>query len=1128
MRHAVGNQKTAYGRGTFLRWFWGLGVLIVFVSPAVSFSQGVPEAEDKEFEQAIEKFSQANKEQREQMEPGFKAMLEEKNKERAEIYRQIEDIMNEKRGAIGEAIKHLEAFVTRHPNHRKYTPEVMLRLAELYYDAAQDAYARAQEEYDQKVKLYNRGKIAELPPEPTKDYDKTINVLKKLVENFPDFEKIDEAYFTLGFCYKELGNEKEAEEALGQVVKLRPQSEWAPKASVLLGDMYFWAGKYPEAVEAYGKALSVAGLATKDIDLYIRALYMYGWAHFQKNDYPNAIKLFKRLLTEIDEWQKVGEADDPKTIERRKKGMQIRKEIIGYLGVSLADEDWDGDGLQDPDFSVRRALGYLNEGKSFENEVLEKFADTLYETHLEQKQRMAIEAYNVLMDRDPLNPKNPSIKEKIVAVYDDLREQENSIKERLDLVKRFGPGTAWYEANKNNPEVIAQVDKQVELALEGAAGYYHMQAIELMKQSKATGDPKFGAKALENYRAAAQLYRQYLEKFPQSKESYKLTTYLAECLYNAFQFEEAAKVYEKVRDWEGEKEFLELAAYNVIDSIEQECRKRVKDGVLDPKDIPGEITEVQEIAGSEGGEEGIKSVTPKPIPPLTEWWVKAIDAYLAKGIKPEKDPELPARLAYRAANEYYKYLHLDEARRRFVDVIEKFPNTVVASYAAVNIINSYKMVNDWANVQLWAKKIEEKGLGKPEERAKLQEEVRMYQIGAQFKEAEKLFDSGDYVKAAETFVALVDKDPKNKFADQALQNAAVAYQKAKRYDSAYRVYERIVTEYPDSKYVEGALIQMGETSEKFFDFEKAIRSYDLLRKRFPKSKAAPYALYITGYLLEAEGRGDEAARTMEEYVKTYPDEPEAPTTLLRASKIYQKIGKDADAIRTINLFVSRYGKDPKWSEVAVEALARIAEMYYAKGNRAEFERAARTVLKEFEARHIEPGKPVAAYPAKFQFMMTEPLFKEYEGIKLTGSQAEQGRRIQKKMELLRKLEGEYKKVIDYGVVEWIHASLYKVARAYELFADALYQADVPQMSEEEMETYRQELDNEAARYLEVAQKSYRQMIEAARATNISNEWVNKAREAMNRYSPQEFPLFKEEKRVVETQIWHIPPFEEEL
>jgi TolA-binding protein len=1113
----------AFGFFPLLNRLSGFGALVIFAIPLALFAQGTPEMGDSEFEQAVERFYQASSEQRREMEGSFKAMVEGRKKEITESYnRQIEEIQNEKRGAVAEAIKALETFLTRHPNHPKYTPEVMLRLAELYYDAAQDAYARAFLEYSEKVELYNRGKIAELPPEPTKDYSKALGVLERLVQNFPDFSKIDAALYAMGSCYVDIGDEKKAEEAFRQLIKLRPDSEWAPRAWVLLGDTLFWAGKYSEAVGAYEQALNA-----KDADTYIKALYMYGWAHFQKFDYPNAIKLFKRLLTEIDEWQRQGTVDDPSAKKRRELGMQIRKEIIGYLGVSLADEDWDGDGVVDTDFSVGRALGYLNEGKPFENEVLERFADTLFETHLEQKQRMAIEAYNALIAKDPLNPKNASIKEKVVGVYDDLRDQANAIKERLDLVKRFGPGSPWYEANKKNPEVVAKVDKQVEMALEGAAGYHHMQAREFMKESKTTGDPKFGAKALESYRTAAQLYREYLDRYPHTKEAYKLTAYLAECLYYAFQYEDAAKIYEKVRDWEGETEFLELAAYSVIDSIEKECAKRVKDGVLDAKDIPGEITEVKEVAGGQEGE-GIKTVTPKPIPPLTEWWIKAIDAYLAKGIKPEKEPDLPARLAYRAAYEYYRYLHLEEARKRFEEIIDKFPDSIVASYASLNIINSYKMVNDWANVQLWAKKIEEKGLGKAEERAKLQEEVRIFQLGAQFKEAEKLFDSGDYVKAAETFVALVDKDPKNKFADQALQNAAVAYQKARRYDSAYRVYERIATEYPQSQYVEGALIQMAETGKKFFDFEKAIRSYDLLRKRFPNSKSAPYAFYITGYLLEAEGRSEEAARTMEEFAKTYPNDPEAPTTLLRASKIYQKMGRDAEAIRTINAFVSRYGKDAKWSEAVVEALARVAEMHYARGNKTEFERAARTVIKEFEARHLEPGKPVAGYPAKYQFTLTEPLFKEYEGIKLTGSLPEQGRKIQRKKELLKKLEEEYAKVVVYQVHEWTTAAFYRLAKIHELFADALYQADVPQMAEEEMDVYRQQLEEASAGYLETAQKRYKEMIENARRLKISTEWVNKAREAMNKYSPQDFPLFKEERRVVETQMWHVPPYEEEL
>ena len=1119
------SDLVSHQKAVVLNCSWVIVGLVILGLSATLMAQPAFTQEDQELEQALERYRQSSPEARKAMQGPLKAMIETRRKALTAAYReQVESIYREKRGALEEAIAALEGFIKRHPNHPKYTPEVMLTLAELYYEEAVDAYRSAEEEYSEKQALYERGKIPEPPALPTKDYSKAVNVYHRLVESFPKFSKIDQALYSMGLCYKESQELEKAKDAFERLVKTRPESELAPPAWVQLGDIAFDAGGYAESLHYYEQALAVPDLSAKNPYTYVRALYRYGWAYFQLFDYPNSIKAFKRLLTEVEEWLKPGSgAEDG---ERRRIAADIRSEVVKCLGMSLADEDWDNNGERDPDFSVERALSYLNEGKPFEDEVLETFADTLFETHQKLKVGMAVEAYNALIAKNPLHPRCPSIKEKIIGVYDTF-DLDAAMKERLDLAHRFGPGSAWYEANKKDPKVVAKAEERVQTALEVAGTYYHAKGRELRKEFEATHDAMIGAKALESFKMAAQVYRLYLDKYPQSKKAYELSAYLAECLYFSFNYEEAARVYEKVRDWEGQSKYLEVSAYGVIDSIEMECKKRVKDGQLAQEDVPGEIKEVQQISGGEATE-GLRTVTPKPIPPLTQWWIKAIDIYLGKGLKPEKDPDLPARLAYRAAMEFYKYLHIDEARKRFVDLIERFPDSPVVNMAAIMVINTYKLVNDWAGVEEWSKKLQEKGLGKPEERAKLQEELRLYQLGAQFKEAERLFESGEYVKAGDTFVALVDQDPKYQFADKALNNAALAYQKAKMFDSAYRVYERIVTQYPQSEFVEGALIQMGAISEKFFDFERAIRSYGLLRKKFPKSVGARHALYITGYLLAAEGRTEEAASTMVEFARTYPDDPEAPKTLIKAYRIYQELGKLDEALKTVNAFVSRYGKDPKWSVAVVEALARAAEIHYARGNKAEFERTARTVIREFEARNLQPGDPVAAYPAKFQFMLIEPMFKEYEAIKITGKLEEQGRKIKRKMQLLYDLTEEYSKVVVYQIPEWTTAALFRVAKVHELFADALYEAEVPPLSDEEMEIFRQQIEEKASEYLAEAQKRYRQIIEEARKSGISTAWVNKAREAMNRYSPQEFPLFKEDRRVEETHIWHIPPFEEEL
>lgn len=1018
----------------------------------------------------------------------------------------LQDQLYERRN---EAIAVFERFVNRYPLNRKYTPDVLFRLAELYYAQAQDDAERAKPEYEERLKLYERGKIAERPEEPMKDYSKAIATYQLLVTRFPDYANVDAAYYALGYCLNDMGERVKAMAAFRELVEKVPNSPLVAEAWLLIGELYFEVGQYAESIEAYSHTLK-----DEKGKYYDLALYKLAWSYFNLNQYPTAIRTFKRLIERIDN----------KTTTSA-LGPLLRKEAIDYLGISLADDDWNGDGEKDPDATVARAVSYLSEGKPFEREVLKKYAETLYEQHEMSKYPMAIEAYRAVIARDPLNPENAQIKERIVAIYDTMRDIEKMTAERLELVRDYGPGSAWYAANAGRPEVLAGVDRQIELALSQAAQFHNKRAQDLKAQAATTGKEEFNVAAVQEYKKAAQVYEDYLRQFPGTKQAYEHTYFLAECYYYSFDFEKATKNYIKVRDWPGRTERQEMAAYNVIIALEKEAAKRIQEGRLPGNDMPGDASAVEVVIQPET--EGKVVVDPQPIPQLTLEWIAAVDWYLSKDYKP-KDPEQRVRLAFRVAAELYKRRHLEEARRRFEEIMVKYPESALASAAAVGIINSYRMENDWENIALWSKKIDELKIGKPEERAALAQEVKIFQLGAQFKEAEKAFEDGDYKKAAETFIAVVDADPKSSVADKALQNAAIAYQKMKYYDSAARVYQRIVSEYPNSQYVEAALFQIAENAKKFFDFERAVTTFEALRTRFPKSQHVAYAMFQVATLLEAQGKLKDAAKAFERIVDEFPTDPETPAMLFRAGVLYEKIAEREEALRVYKRFYKQFGGLANQNERVIEALARSADIYRVLGQVREWETMAKTVIKEFAARGMQPGTMAAAQAARMQFALVEEQFKQYEAIQFKGSLKEQGRLVQQKRKMLQDLELAYAQVLPYKSIEWTSAAVFRMAQIHELFARALFEAEVPKMTEEEEDLYRTQLEDAAKGYLDTAQERYVKVIEENRRLKRVNEWTKKAVEAMNRYRPAEFPLDKQERQTRDMEVRLIPRFEESL
>ncbi len=114
-----------------------------------------------------------------------------------------------------EAIKQFEAWVKRYPNDKRWTPDVLFRLAELYYEKATVDFQYAQVEYRETVKRLrersNRlGRELPEPPEPQIDYSVPISYYKRIIREFPHYENIDVVYYLLGYCLREMA--KQAEE----------------------------------------------------------------------------------------------------------------------------------------------------------------------------------------------------------------------------------------------------------------------------------------------------------------------------------------------------------------------------------------------------------------------------------------------------------------------------------------------------------------------------------------------------------------------------------------------------------------------------------------------------------------------------------------------------------------------------------------------------------------------------------------------------------------------------------------------------------------------------------------------------------------------------------------------------
>src|SRR5205814_807601 len=94
---------------------------------------------------------------------------------------------------------------------------------------------------------------------------------------------------------------------------------------------------------------------------------------------------------------------------------------------------------------------------------------------------------------------------KILLAYDKLNRRDQVVTEMKRLVGEYGPQSGWAKANTAERGALAEARDLAEASLRELVQDYHQEAIK--------------TKSAATYRLARDIYRQYLETFPQSESA---------------------------------------------------------------------------------------------------------------------------------------------------------------------------------------------------------------------------------------------------------------------------------------------------------------------------------------------------------------------------------------------------------------------------------------------------------------------------------------------------------------------------------------------------------------------------------------------------------------------------------
>lgn len=967
--------------------------------------------------------------------------------------------------------------------------EMMLRLADLYYEQGKGLYfeemERFQKEYDA---CFNAAENADECDSIKADhgdsfawYGGAIKLYKNIQSNFPRYARVDQATYYLGMTYKEMEKPDAALNEFKRLVKLYGDSSFAPDAYLLIGDHYFDDNQAFPALQAYKRAV-----AYNDSPRYSYAMYKLAWSFYNVEEYGKAIDTMKAVVA----WSMENDTGETRAIKLEDEAL---KDLVRFFADA---------GEMDEAYAYFTKLGK----KDLILAMLKRLASLYFE---QGKFDQSVETYRRLIAEQPSSPANPGYQEEIISAYRKMGQKDRVLDEIRRLRTDYGRTSAWWRSNASDPKSQTEADNTIEKALRKTATDFNKEARDLKKARH--------PRATEAFESAIEAYYVYLEDYSKHSNAYNVHYDFGELLYMLKRYEEAYKEYMTVVDIDPNGQHSRFCAESAIFAAE-------------------------EMVKAEGGNapapKGIKIPKDTPPTPLTEWEQRLVDACARYAKLYPKDSKVEVAI-YKAAFLLYQRFHFADAAALFRDVIAMNPKSQNAEYSANLILDALTIREEWVPLRDTAKAFyNQENLGS----SKFKKEMYGIYSAASFTVIEKDFEKNqDYAKTADAYLAFYEEFPEYEKVAIALNNASVYYTKIDRVVDSMAVRHILVEDEkfgPKTKYYFTQIGELGADYERLADFENAAKYFDLLlsvyddeKKKAEKAKAtdeqlatmdatAADALYTSAIFRNALGDWEGAISRYRDFMARFPSDDRVTDIRLVIGRLYEEHEAWEDAE---DVYAAFYTKDAKDAAPEFTYFARLhhGRALIAQGKVSDGRKVYRSSIEAHASavkKGLEPGAHTE-FVAEMMYEETKPQFEAYAAIDVDAGSERNRRKVDKllkklltdKTKSLVELEKAYAAIIETGSGAWGLASLVDLGRAYEEMADTLKDSPCPfYLTEDQCEIYKMTLEDRAYPQVEKAVEAYRLSLAKAYELNLYNDTAAFATRRLGELRPEDYPGLLEE------------------
>lgn len=336
-----------------------------------------------------------------------------------------------------------------------------------------------------------------------------IKLYTTLLAIYPDYEHNDDVLYQLARAYDTTGQPDRALHTLDLIVQRYPDSRDIDEVQFRRGELLFSARRYPEAEQAYA-AVIARGAASS---FYAQSLYKSGWSLYKASQPEESLPVFGKLL-DCELLAPDGRVR-PLT-DLRRADRETVEDSLRVMSITFSQDS----GAQ----SIDRFVGHYG-ARPYDSLLYSRLGD-LYVA--KQRYQDAASTYLAYVDNNPQSDAAPDLAGRAIRAYSKGGFSQLVFQAKRDYVVHYGFDSAYWRTHTraDHPEVAAELETD----LRDVATYDHAMA-------QRTHD-------VRDYAEAARWYREYLDSFPGSADAAELNHQLADALFAAQHYADAATEYE--------------------------------------------------------------------------------------------------------------------------------------------------------------------------------------------------------------------------------------------------------------------------------------------------------------------------------------------------------------------------------------------------------------------------------------------------------------------------------------------------------------------------------------------------------------------------------------------------------